>query len=249
MVRRRKQELSDGDLNAAIAYAKGVPAKTALKHAGYPESMRTHCSKQVLHSQRMQAAFKQLGLTLAADLGGPEYAERVSVLQDPMPTYEQKIKTVCELYKEYAKKPDKKENPSEAIMELPDISRVLLWNDVEEVNGLALIKSAEDDEDVPPGLLARISKRAILKNLLNPKTDARSMATFARLALEVDGAIGEKNETHLHVHNVPPILQQMFDATLRKLRDQDEREKALLPVAEVVGPSAKDGTEGDAKIN
>src|SRR5712664_237283 len=54
---------SEGDLNAAIAVAKGIPARSALKHAGYSETVRK-TPKKVLAGPRMQDAFRRLGLTL-----------------------------------------------------------------------------------------------------------------------------------------------------------------------------------------
>jgi hypothetical protein len=197
--------------------------------------MRGHNAKKLLLAPRLQEAFKRLGLTLAENLGGPDYEKTVEIFESRLATPDQVIETVQRLHDEYAKKPDKKECPSQAIMQLPDVARVMLWNDVQKEDELPLVKLG-DDEAIPLGLLGNLSKRVIYNRLLDPATDARSQTTFCRLALEVDSMIGGANELHLHQHQDGTVTPEQLRIIAEAVVESRERleKKADVITVEVV---------------
>jgi hypothetical protein len=195
MLGRRKPESSDGDLNAMIALVMGVPARHALQFAGYSKKTRERRTAHVLHGAPLQAAARRLGLALVTD-AMPEYKR---ILQDEYETPRIILETVQDIYDDWVKD-GKPETPG--LAQLPEVARVTLETGLRlksdgELSELAKIR---DEDQIPPGTLSNVAQHVILKKLLNPKTDARCLTTFCRLALEIDQVIGNSDGMALHLH-------------------------------------------------
>src|SRR5438445_12945315 len=92
---------SEGDLNAAIAVAKGIPAKSALKHAGYSETVRK-TPKKVLAGPRMQEAFRRLGKILL-DADSADYEQTLRLLENRNADPKLVIATAQQVHDEWVK--------------------------------------------------------------------------------------------------------------------------------------------------
>jgi len=216
---KRKKDTGDGDLSAAISVVKGVPVKSALKHAGYSENMRAHCSKKALHSPRMQTAFKRLGLALVSE-DHSEYWQIRGILDDRKASPGLVIETSQQLHDEWVKN-GKKELPG--LMELPEICRFMLWQNDSEGEDLSLIPA----EQVTPEMIGIQAMRQLWKDVLDPPADARSRVQVYRLALEVAHIVGDRGDLHLHQHGIGHLSPQMERMLAEKMIEiQAEREQA-----------------------
>src|SRR6266566_9409212 len=257
---RKKSET--GFLNAAIACIKGIAASSALKHAGYPESTCLHSSKRALESREMKAAFRRIGLVLAQDLNGPDYAETLAFLQDEKSSPQEVRETARRLYGRYEQKSDRRDNPSEVIEGLPEISKLLLWNDPPEQQGngksrksapaqkgekskgsdgevvLSLVKVlGEEIETVTWDELGARAKELIRQELWNPPKDGRTRLMLYRLALEGAREIGAASNPEVHLHaTLPPVVQRMLEQKMREIID-NQSSKAI--DAEIVTATAE----------
>jgi hypothetical protein len=199
----RKKYTDDGDLNAAIAIAKGIPAKAALKHAGYSEYVR-RTPKKTLQNQRMQAAFKRLGLALLTE-NNSEYRHISGILEDRNAAPGLVLETAQQLHDEWVKN-GKQETPGFAA--LPEISRVLLLGSNDsEGQDLSLVPI----EKVTPEMVGTKALQLLWSELLDPPSDARSRIQVIAKGLEVGNLIGDRGHLHLHQHNAfSPQVERML---------------------------------------
>jgi hypothetical protein len=225
----RKKYTDDGELNAAIAIAKGIPAKAALKHAGYSEYVR-RTPKKTLHNPRMQAAFKRLGLALLTETNS-EYRHISGILEDRNAAPGLVLETAQQLHDEWVKG-GKQETPGFAA--LPEICRVLLsGSDDNQGQDWSLVPI----EEVTPEMVGTKALQLLWNELLDPPADARSRIQVISKGLEVGHLIGDRGELHLHA-TLPPVVQRMLETKMLELMDNRNAEAID---AEILSQEANQG--------
>jgi hypothetical protein len=212
----RKKFNDDGDLNAAIAITKGMPAKAALKHAGYSEYVR-RTPKKALQNPRMQAAFKRLGLALLSETNS-EYRHISGILEDRNAAPRLVLETAQQLHDEWIKN-GKQETPGLAA--LPEICRVLLsGSNDSDGQDLSLVPI----EQVTPEMVGTKALQLLWNELLDPPADARSRIQVISKGLEVGNLIGDRGELHLHAHQRekidPATCKMIAEAVRNAWRDE-----------------------------